>query len=147
MATGERQDPYRSFNFELRIDNLTVAAFSECSGLTAEGDPVDYREGTDKQLSVRKLIGLRKYTNITLKRGYTQDTSLWDWYKKIARGEQDRRNVTITLRNELHHPVISWNAENAWINKIEGPSFKASGNEVAIESVELVHEGLTMELE
>jgi phage tail-like protein len=146
MATGERKDPFRSFNFEIRIDGIDVGAFSECSGLTAEGDAVDYREGTDIPLNVRKLMGLRKYTNITLKRGYTKDLSLWNWYVNIANGVADRRNVTITLRNEKRDPVMRWHAENVWINKIEGPSLKATGNEVAIESVELIHEGLTAEL-
>lgn len=145
MATGERRDPFRSFNFQLEIDGIPRGAFSECSGLTAEGDAVDYREGTDMQPNVRKLPGLRKYSNITLKRGYTQDTSLWSWYQNIANGVSDRRNVTIILLNEERQPVLRWHAENSWINKIEGPSFKAAASEVAIESVELVHEGLTIE--
>jgi len=145
MATGERRDPYRAFNFQLEIEGVPLGAFSECSGLTAEGDAVDYRDGTDLQNSVRKLVGLRKYSNITLKRGYTQDKSLWQWYMNINNGLPDRRNVTITLMNEEHVAVLRWHAENAWLNKIEAPSFKASGNEVAIESVELVHEGLTIE--
>jgi phage tail-like protein len=145
MATAERRDPYRSFNFHLVIDGVPLGAFSEASGLTAEGDAVDYREGTDLQSNVRKLIGLRKYTNITLKRGHTQDRSLWAWYRNIVNGQPDRRNVTIVLMNEARQPVLSWHAENAWVNKIEGPTFKASGNEVAMESVELVHEGLTIE--
>ena len=145
MATGERKDPYRSFNFRLQIDGIDSGAFSECSGLTADGDAVDYREGTDKNPNVRKLVGLRKYTNITLKRGYTNDGQLWAWYKNIHDGQHDRRNVTIILMNEEHKDVLSWHADNAFINKIEGPSFKASGNEIAIESVELVHEGLTIE--
>ena len=146
MATGERRDPFRAFNFQLEIENVPSGAFSECSGLTAEGDAVDYRVGTEKSPNVRKLVGLRKYTNITLKRGYTQDASLWAWYANIHNGVADRRDVTIILMNEERKPVMRWHAENAWINKIEGPSFKASGNEVAIESVELVHEGLTMEV-
>lgn len=145
MATGDRRDPYRSFNFQLEIDGVPLGAFSECSGLTAEGDAVDYREGTDLQPNVRKLPGLRKYTNITLKRGFTQDKSLWVWYQNIFNGIADRRNVTIILMNEERQAVLRWHAENAWINKIEGPSLKASGNEVALESVELVHEGLTIE--
>lgn len=146
MATAERRDPYRAFNFQLEIDGVPLGAFSEAGGLTAEGDAVDYREGTDKQSNVRKLVGLRKYANITLKRGYTQDKSLWAWYGNIVNGQPDRRNVTIVLLNEARQPVLRWHAENAWINKIEGPSFKASGNEVAMESVELVHEGLTLEV-
>ena len=75
----------------------------------------------------------------------TQDRSLWVWHQNIANGQPDRRNVTIVLMNEARQPVLSWHAENAWVNKIEGPSFKASGNEIAMESVELVHEGLTIE--
>jgi phage tail-like protein len=146
MATGERRDPYRTFNFHIEIDGVPLGAFSEASGLTADGDAVDYREGTDVQQNVRKLPGLRKYTNITLKRGYTQDKSLWIWYGNIVNGQPDRRNVTIVLLNEARAPVLRWHAENAWINKIEGPSLKASGNEIALESVELVHEGLTIEM-
>jgi phage tail-like protein len=71
MANGQRNDPYRSFNFRVDIDGLESAAFSEVSGLTAEGDSVDYREGTDATNTVRKLIGLRKFGTLTLKRGYT----------------------------------------------------------------------------
>jgi len=146
MATAERRDPYRAFNFQLHIDGVPLGAFSEASGLTAEGDSVDYREGTDLQANVRKLPGLRKYSNITLKRGYTQDKSLWSWYRNIVNGQADRRNVTIVLMNESRQPVLRWHAENAWVNKIEGPAFKAGGNDVAMESVELVHEGLTIEM-
>src|SRR6185503_7294820 len=145
MATADRRDPYRAFNFMLEIDGVPLGAFSEASGLTAEGDAVDYREGTDRQLNVRKLVGLRKYTNIMLKRGYTKDLSLWRWYSSAVAGIPDRRNVTIVLMNEAQQPVLRWHAEAAWVNKIEAPSFKASGNEVAMESVEIIHEGLTVE--
>ncbi len=145
MANDQRIDPFRAYNFVLEIDNIARGAFSEVGGLTAEGDSVDYREGSDVQSNVRKLIGMRKYTNLTLKRGYTPDKSLWQWYTNIVNGAADRRNVTITLMNERREPVLRWHAENAWINKIEGPSFKASGNDVAMESLELVHEGLTLE--
>ena len=144
--TDKRNDPFRAFNFSLEIDDIPRGAFSEVSGLVADGDVADYREGTDKQLNTRKLVALRKYPNITLKRGYTKDDSLWKWYTNIINGEPDRRNVTIVLLDEARTPVIRWHAENCWVNKIEGPSFKAAGNEVAMESVELVHEGLVMEL-
>ncbi|HXI36191.1 MAG TPA: phage tail protein, partial [Burkholderiales bacterium] len=75
----------------------------------------------------------------------TQDKALWAWYTNIMNGVADRRNVTIVLMNEARQPVLRWHAENAWINKIEGPAFKAASNDVAMESVELVHEGLTLE--
>lgn len=145
MGTAIRLDPYRAFNFRLEIDGLTAGSFSECSGLTAEGDAVDYREGTDVPLTVRKLVGLRKFTNIVLKRGYTQNGELWAWYRNLANGVADRRNGTIILMDEERNDVMRWSFENAWINKIEAPTFNATGNEVAMESVELVHEGLTLE--
>jgi phage tail-like protein len=146
MATGARNDPYRGFNFRLEVDGLTIAAFSEVSGLVAEGDPVDYREGADMVNSARKLPGLRKYGNITLKRGYTQNKELWAWYRNIANGDPDRRNGAIVLMDEAHKDVLRWNFRNAWPNKVEGPSFNATGNEVAMESVELVHEGLDIDV-
>ena len=146
MATAERRDPYRAFNFQLQIDGVPLGAFSEVSGLTADGNAVDYREGTDLQSTVRKLPGLQTYTDLILKRGFTQDKSLWSWYANIVNGQADRRNVTIVLMNEARQPVLRWHAENAWVKKIEGPAFKASGNEIAMESVELVHEGLTIEM-
>lgn len=144
MPTGERTDPYRTFNFRIEIDNLTLGSFSECSGLSTDGDAVEYREGTDMVNTVRKLVGLRKYANVTLKRGYIQNTELWDWYQNISNGIPDRRNGTIILMDENHHDVLRWELENVWINKIEGPSLNATGNEVAIETVELVHEGVTL---
>jgi phage tail-like protein len=146
MPTDQRTDPYRGFNFILEIDNVPKGAFSEVGGLTADGDSVDYREGTDIQPNVRKLSGLRKFVNITLKRGYSQDKSLWQWYQNVLNGVDDRRNVTVVLLNERREAVLRWHAENAWINKIEGPALKASSNDVAMESLELVHEGLTLEL-
>lgn len=138
-------DPFRAFNFRVEIDNLTVGSFSECSGLTAEGDSVDYREGTDIPLTVRKLIGLRKFTNVVLKRGYTTNNELWNWYKNIANGIADRRNGSIILMDEERNDVMRWNLERCWINKIEGPTFNATANEVAIESCELIHEGLSLQ--
>lgn len=145
MGAGVRVDPFRAFNFRIEIDGLTVGSFSECSGLTSEGDAVDYREGTDIPLTVRKLMGLRKYTNVVLKRGYTTNGELWGWYKNITNGVADRRNGSIILMDEERNDVMRWSIENAWINKIEAPTFNATANEVAIESCELVHEGLMLE--
>jgi phage tail-like protein len=146
MATGQRDDPYRGFNFRIEIDGVTVAAFSEVTGLTAEGDAVAYREGTDKVNSVRQLMGLRKYSNITFKRGFTRNTELFDWYAAVAAGQPLRRNGTVVLQDEAHNDVLRFEFANGWINKLEGPHMNASGNEVAIESVEIVHEGLQISL-
>ena len=147
MPTDVRIDPFRAFNFFVEIDGLSVAAFSEVSGLDAEGDPVDYREGTDPVNNVRKLTGLRKYTLLMFTRGYVQDDTLWQWYQRIANGEPDRRNGSVVLMNEARRPVMRWNFENAWINKIQGAALNAASNDVALEKMELVHEGLTFELE
>src|SRR4051794_35310674 len=95
--TGKRDDPYQQFNFLVEIDGVARAGFTECSGLTTDTDAIDYREGADATLNVRKLAGLRKYTNIVLKRGYTQDTSLWDWRKNIINGDMDRRSASVVL--------------------------------------------------
>jgi phage tail-like protein len=145
-VTDARLDPFRTFNFRLEIDNTEVAAFSEVSGLTSTGEAVDYRTGVDIPLTARKLIGLRSFGPITLKRGMVTDNTLWEWYGNIATGANDRRNGSVILQNEQHTDVLRWNFENAWPNKIEGPMLKASGNEVAIESIELVVEDIALEV-
>jgi len=146
MPTGERTDPFRSFNFRVEIEGIAAASFSEVSGLVADGDPVEYREGTDIRNTMRKMPGMRKFPIVNLKRGLIEDDVMWKWYGNILNGIADRRGVSIILMNESHQDVLRWNLEAAWINKIEGPSLKASGNEVAIESLDLVHEGITMEI-
>jgi phage tail-like protein len=145
MAIATRIDPFRTFNFRLEIDGLTVGSFRECSGLAADGNAVEYREGTDIPRSVRKLIGLQTYSNVTLKRGYTSNPELWNWYRNIVNGVPDRRNGSVILMDEQRRDVMRWSIENMWIKKIEAPSFNATANEVAVESVELVHEGLMLE--
>jgi phage tail-like protein len=145
-VSDPRIDPFRGFNFRLEIDGIEVAAFSEASGLTSTGEAVDYRTGVDLPLTVRKLIGLRSFGPITLKRGMVADSTLWDWYRNIVTGANDRRNGSVILQNEQHADVLRWNFENAWPNKIEGPTLNASGNEVALESVELVVEDITLEV-
>ena len=148
MATDKRKDPFRGFNFRVEIDGLAVAAFSEVSGLIVDGEVADYREGTDRLNSVRRLSGLRTHKQpIVLKRGFTKDDTFWQWYARIAAGEDDRRNGSVILMNEAHKDVMRWNFENAFLNKIEGPALKAADNAVTIESAELVHEFLSMELE
>jgi phage tail-like protein len=142
---ADRQDPFRTFNFRLEIDGTEVAAFSNVSGLSSEGDVADYRTGMDIPLTNRKLPGLRKYGPISLKRGLVKDTTLWDWYKNIANGKADRRNGTVILMDEQRNDVLRWNFESAWPNKMNASEFKAGGNEVAIETIELIVENITLE--
>ncbi|MGE5820351.1 MAG: phage tail protein [Deltaproteobacteria bacterium] len=139
-----RNDPYGAFNFIVEIDGLAVAGFSECSGLTAETTVIEYREGNEKA-GVRKLAGLTKFAPIILKRGITKERDLWNWYKNIINGNTDRRNGSIVLLGNDHTPVARWNFTNGWPAKWEGPHLKAKGNEVAIETLEIEHEGLEYE--
>jgi phage tail-like protein len=139
MPPEERMDPYRGFNFRVEIDNVGEAYFSEAGGLTFDVDPVDYREGTDKWLHVRKLTGLRKFSNITLKRGYTTNKELWNWYKDVLDGKPDiRRNGAIVLQDEEHNDTpLRWEFQRGWVCKWEGPAMNATSNDVAIESIEI----------
>lgn len=141
MATGDRVDPYRSYNFFLEIDGIERAGFRECSGLDSSQDPIDYREGTEG-LTARKLPGLNKYSNITLKWGSTDDAQLWEWRQKAMDGTIERKNGSIVLTDDTHEEKTRWNFREGWPTKWTGPSFNATGNEVAIETLEIVHEGL-----
>jgi phage tail-like protein len=145
MPTGVRNDPYRGYNFRIELDNTSVASFREATGLSLNTDPVDYREGTDVWLSVRKLPGLRKYSNLTLKRGITQNEDLWNWYKNILNGVDDRRNGAIVLQDEQHTDVMRWNFQNGWICKWEGASLNATSNDVVIETIEICHERIELQ--
>jgi len=144
MATGERTDPFRSFNFKLDMDGVT-GNFRECTGLSADANVIEYREGTDLARTTRKMLGLLSYGNITLRRGVTDNDELWRWYRNNVNGVTDRRSGAIILMDEQRNEVMRWSIENAQIKKIEAPSFNATANEIAVEAVELVHEGLMLE--
>ena len=134
-------DPFASFNFKLEIEGITVAGFSEVTGLNQESNVIDYREGQEP-ITPRKLPGLNKFGNITLKRGISPDLSVYNWRKTVADGDIERRNASVVLHNEKHEEVVRWNLVNAWPSKYVGPDLKANANEVAIESIELTHEGV-----
>ncbi len=142
MPTGDRKDPFRGYNFKLEIDGINQAGFRECSGLDATSDPIDYREGNEKAYTNRKLPGQTKYSNITLKWGITDDHSLWDWRKKTIDGKTERKNGSVVLMDESGEEKIRWNFVNGWPTKWSGPSFNATANEVGIETLEIVHEGV-----
>ena len=144
MATGDRRDPFRSFNFAVELDGIARAGFRECSGLNASQDPIEYREGTEGP-TARKLPGMVKYSNITLKWGMTDDTELWDWRKKAMTGKVERKNGSIVLLDDTGAEKMRWNFREAWPTKWTGPSFNATGNEVAIETLEIAHEGLELQ--
>lgn len=142
MPTGQRDDPYGAFNFIVEIDGVARAGFSEVSGIMAENDAIDYREGADVHLNVRKLPGMLKYGPVTAKRGFTQDLSLWQWRLKVMEGNIERKNVDISLRNESQQVVLIWRFFDAWPSKWMGPAMNAKTSEVAIEQLDFVHERL-----
>jgi phage tail-like protein len=141
-----RNDPYGQFNFVVEIDGVKVAGFSEVSGLTMDTNIIEYREGNEQQTTVRKLPGHMKYTNIVCKRGQTNDTSLWTWRKKVIDGKTQRATGTITLLDEARQPALSWNFREGWPSKLEGPALNGKTSEVAIETLEIAHEGLELVL-
>jgi phage tail-like protein len=137
MPDRDRPDPFRGYNFRVEFTNITRAAFREVSGLTFDIDPVEYREGNEKKLHVRKLFGLRKFTNLQAKRGITTDLQLYRWYSEVLNGGAELRDGAIVLTDELQQDRIRWSFKNGWICKWEGPTFNATANDVAIELIEI----------
>jgi phage tail-like protein len=141
MATGQRVDPFFNYNFLVELDGITRGTFQEVSGLDATTEPIEYREG-GQNTTVRKLPGLTKYGNIVLKRGVTSDTELYDWHRQTVLGVIDRRNGSIIVLDRQGGEVARWNFIDAWPTKYDIPDFNATGNEVAVETLEIVHEGV-----
>ncbi|UVI27378.1 phage tail protein [Paenibacillus spongiae] len=142
MATGQRKDPLRNFRFRIEIDGIQQAGFSDATGFDSTIDVIEYREGTDPT-HVRKLSGLTKYGNITLKWGQTDSLDLYNWHKEAIVGNIQRRNLSIIIVDEAGNDKARWEFVSAWPTKYDAPDFNAKGNEIAIESIEIVHEGMT----
>lgn len=135
------QDPYRNFSFLIEIDGITQASFAECTGFGASNDPIEYREGGD-QTTVRKLPGVTKYPNITLKWGITDSDELYQWFRDITLGQVERKNGSIVLIDLDGTETVRWNFVRGWPTKWDGPDFNAKGTDVAIETLEIAHEGI-----
>jgi phage tail-like protein len=142
MPTGGRVDPYRAHNFLIEIGGITRAGFRELSGAENGQEMVPYREGNAKDLGVAKLPGLATYSNLTLRWGITTDPDIWAWRKSALEGNVERKNLSIVLLGEDGTEVKRWNVFEAWCSKLTMPSLNATGNEVAIETMEITHERL-----
>ena len=142
--TGKRDDPFSAFNFLVEIDSVIVAGFSEVGGLDTTTDPIEYRNGNENT-TVRKLPGLSKYSNITLKRGYTNSLELWLWRKRVIDGKTLRVSGSIVLLNEARDEALRWNFREGWPTKWTGPAMNAKNNEVAIESLKIAVEHIELE--
>ena len=141
------QYPVPVFHFTVQWGGTRIG-FSEVTGLTQENQAIEYRDGSFPEYSSIKMPGLRKFSNITLKRGVVRgDNDFALWLSTVKLNTVERRDLTISLLNEEHKPVMTWKVLNAWPCKGEGSQLKATGNEVAIESIELAHEGLEVQNE
>ena len=140
-----RQDPLRNFRYRLEIDGVDQAAFSEVTVGDLSTDPIEYREG-DEATTVRKLNGLNKYGNITLKWGITDSMELADWHQLVVDDatllDEARRNVVIRVQNEAGEEKAAFEVVKAWPCKYDPSDFNATGNEVAIDTLELCNEGI-----
>ena len=137
--------PLPKFHFRVEWGGAKIG-FSEVSGLSVETDVVEYRDGSSPEFHKIKMPGMQKFGNITMKRGIFQgDNDYYKWWNTVALNTIERRDVTISLLNENHEPVVVWKIKNAWPSKVQSTDLKSDDNGVAIESIELAHEGLVMQ--
>ncbi len=146
---GEVQDnvwPLPSFYFKVEIEEIGEISFKEVSGLNLETQVIEYRHGNSPDFSTIKTPGIKKYNDVELKKGvFVKDNKFFDWFAKIKLNTIKRLGVTISLLDEAGAPTMVWKLKNAWPSKITGVSLKSDGNEAAVESITLSHEGLTIE--
>lgn len=136
--------PIPKFRFEVKWDSA-VMSFQEVSGLDVEAQPIEYRAGDSATFSTVKMPGIKKYSNVTMKKGvFKSDNKFWDWFNQIKMNTIKRIPVTISLLDQDGKPTMVWTLTNAWPTKITGTDLKAEGNEVAVETIEIAHEGLTI---
>jgi len=136
--------PLPKFHFQVKWDSA-VMSFQEVSGLGVESTPIEYRHGDSPAFSVIKMPGIKKYGNVTMKKGvFKSDNKFWDWFNAIKMNTIKRKPVIISLLDEAGKPTMVWTLANAFPTKITGTDLKAEGNEVAVESIEIAHEGLTI---
>lgn len=139
--------PLPKFHFQVEWGGANIG-FTEVSGLDVETEVIEYRDGANLEYIKTKMPGMQKFGNITMKRGtFKGDNEFYGWWNTVALNTIERRDVTISLLNENHEPVVVWKVKNAWPTKVQSTDLKSDGNEVAIESIELAHEGLTVQNE
>lgn len=137
--------PIPKFHFQVKWDS-EVMSFQEVSGLDIESQPIEYRAGDSPEFSTIKMPGIKKSSNVTMKKGvFKSDNKFWDWFNQIKMNTIKRIPVTISLLDEEGSPTMVWTLANAFPTKITGTDMKSDGNEVAIESIEIAHEGITIE--
>ncbi len=139
--------PLPAFHFEVTIGSADglKGAFSEVTGLNSETQVIEYRHGNSPVYSPIKMPGITKVGNVTLKRGiFKSDNSFWVWYSSIKQNTIKRQNVVIALLDEKKTTTMQWTLTNAWPTKFSGADLKSDGNEVAVHSIELAFETLSI---
>ena len=134
--------PHGKFRYKVEIDGLDAGGFSEVTGFDVSIDVMEYREGDAVQTPM-KVPGLKKYGNITLRQGLVDSMVLYDWVIAGVNGAVERKTITITLLDEEEAPAASWQVINAWPARYTAPDFNALSSEIAIETLEIAHEGMT----
>jgi phage tail-like protein len=141
------QYPLPKFHFQVDWGGMRIG-FTEVSGLDFQLDVIEYREGSSPEYNKLKMPGMTKYSNITMKRGVIpKDNDFFQWWNTVKLNKIERRDVIISLLNEEHQPVMTWKVKNAFPVKVQSTDLKSDGNEVAIESIEMAHEGLIVEMQ
>lgn len=140
MAAGDRNDPFTSFRFLVELDGLVVGGFAEVTGLQAETETEEYREG-GLNAYTHKLPKAQRFPNLVLKKGITQSDALWSWYRDAASGDVRRKNGSVILQDGSGNEAWRWNFVQAYPVRWRGPDLRADGSDVALESVELAHNG------
>lgn len=145
-----RDDPYGGYNFEVTVNGISddgkavSGSFTEASGLEVTIDPIEYRNGSE-DITPRKVPGLKKFTNITLKKGNTGDLEFWNWIVEAMNGQVRRTEGSVILLDENKQEVMRWNFKRGWPCKWTGPGLNATNNEIAMETLEICHEGLSID--
>ena len=136
--------PLPKFHFRVQWGGERIG-FTEVTGLDMQSEVIEYREGSSPEYHKVKMPGMQKFSNITLKRGTMQgDSDFYKWINMTNLTVADRRDIIISLLNEAHSPVMTWKAKNAFPVKVQASDLKSDGNEVAVETLELAHEGLNI---
>ena len=147
MAGGAQDPsvwPLPKFQFSVNMNGQTVS-FQEVTGLDIEAQIIEYRAGDSPEWSTVKMPGIRKFGNVTLKKDiFVHDNRFWAWFDTIKMNTVPRTPLTISLLDQTGKATMVWTLANAWPTKITGTDLKADGNEVAVETIEVAHEGLTI---
>jgi phage tail-like protein len=137
--------PLPKFHFQVQWGGTKIG-FTEVTGLEVTTEKIEYRDGSSKEYHKTRMPGMQTFGDLTLKRGvFAGDNEYYAWWNTVALNTVERRDITISLLNEAHQPVVVWKVKKAWPTKVTSTDLNASGNETAIETLVLTHEGLTME--